>query len=295
MVSVPAAFLGVVFIWATTPLAIKWSSEDAGFLFGVTSRMLLGVFICLVLLALSSRRMRWHREALRTYLAAGIGVWGAMTSVYWSAQHIPSGLVSVLFGLSPLATGVMAALWLGERALTPARLLGVGLGIAGLAVIFVRGPGLGPGALWGMFGILLSVGIHSASSVWVKRIGAGVPALETTTGALLIAVPLFLLSWGLFDGHLPQRLGARSAWSIVYLAVFGSALGFVLYYYVLRQVQASRVALITLITPVLALLLGHYANGEQIGVRTWAGTLMILTGLACFQWGEHWRRASVAT
>ena len=40
--SIPAAFLGVVLIWATTPLAIKWSSEDAGYLFGVASRMVLG-------------------------------------------------------------------------------------------------------------------------------------------------------------------------------------------------------------------------------------------------------------
>ena len=60
--SVPAAFLGVVLIWATTPLAIKWSSEGAGFLFGVASRMVLGVLVCLVLVALLSRRMRWHRD-----------------------------------------------------------------------------------------------------------------------------------------------------------------------------------------------------------------------------------------
>ena len=72
--SVPAAFLGVVLIWATTPLAIKWSSEGAGFLFGVASRMVLGVLVCLVLVALLNRRMRWHRDAVLTYLAAGIGL-----------------------------------------------------------------------------------------------------------------------------------------------------------------------------------------------------------------------------
>ena len=72
--SVPSAFIGVVIIWATTPLAIKWSTEDAGFLFGVTSRMVLGVFVCLTLIALLSRRMRWDRKALMTYLAAGLGV-----------------------------------------------------------------------------------------------------------------------------------------------------------------------------------------------------------------------------
>ncbi len=291
--SVPAAFLGVVLIWATTPLAIKWSSEGAGFLFGVASRMVLGVVVCLLLVALVSRRMRWHREALLTYLAAGIGLWGAMTSVYWSAQFIPSGLISVLFGLSPAVTGIMAAIWLGERVLTPFRLLGLGLGIAGLSVVFAEGLAMGAGATLGIAGVLLSVHIHAASAVWVKRIGAGVPALETTTGALIIAVPLFLANWAVLDGHLPSELAPRTAWSIVYLAVFGSALGFILYFYVLRHVEASRVALITLVTPVIALFLGHEVNGETIGPRELAGTAIILIGLACYQLGDRWsgRRA----
>lgn len=79
--SVPAAFIDVVLIWATTPLAIQWSSEGAGFLFGVTARMLLGVLLCLLLVTLFGRGMRWHRRALLTYLVAGAGVWGAMSCV----------------------------------------------------------------------------------------------------------------------------------------------------------------------------------------------------------------------
>jgi drug/metabolite transporter (DMT)-like permease len=66
--------------------------------------------------------------------------------------------------------------------------------------------------------------------------------LETTTGALLIAVPLFLLNWALLDGELPTELEPRTTLSIVYLAVFGSALGFILQHHVLRHVEASRVA-----------------------------------------------------
>ena len=284
--SVPAAFGGVVLIWATTPLAIKWSSEDAGFLFGVASRMALGAFACLVLIAVLGRRMRWHRDALRTNIAAGLGVWGAMTSVYWAAQYIPSGMISVLFGLTPPATALMAALWLGERMLTPARLLGMGLGLGGLAIIFSDGFGLGHGAMFGIGAVLVSVLIHSASGVWVKRIGASVPALETTTGALLIALPLFLATWLAFDGRWPTEIGPRSAWSILYLALAGSTLGFVMYFYVLSKVAAGRVALITLITPVLALLLGQLAEQEVVGPRAWTGALVILLGLGAFQWGD---------
>ncbi|MCG6859985.1 MAG: DMT family transporter [Chromatiaceae bacterium] len=286
--SVQAAFLGVVLIWATTPLAIKWSSAGAGFLFGVASRMVLGMLVCLTLVALLGRRLPRSRDALLTYLAAGLGLWAAMTSVYWSAQFIASGLISVLFGLSPVVTGVMAALWLGERALTPVRLAGMGLGLAGLSLVFAQALVTSTGMGLGVAGVLFSVLIHCASAVWIKRIGAGIPALETTTGALLVALPLFVLNWAVQDGELPAQLDLRTAGSIVYLAVFGSALGFILYYYVLQRVEASRVALITLMTPVMALFLGSYLNGEVIGPRELVGTAAILAGLACFQWGERW-------
>jgi drug/metabolite transporter (DMT)-like permease len=286
--SVPAAFAGVVLIWATTPLAIKWSSEGAGYLFGVASRMLLGALVCLSLVSLLGRRLPRSRGALLTYLAAGLGLWGAMTSVYWSVQFIASGLISVLFGLSPLVTGLMAALWLGERALTPARLGGLGLGLAGLAIVFAQALRESEGTGLGIAAVLLSVLIHSASAVWIKRIGAGVPALETTTGALLVALPLFLLGWVMQDGQFPAHLDPRTLWSILYLAVCGSALGFILYYYVLHRVEASRVALITFVTPVIALFLGRFLNGEVIGPKELVGTTAILAGLACHQWGERW-------
>lgn len=295
--SVPAAFLSVVLIWSTTPLAIQWSSQDGGFLFGISARMVLSVFVCLVLVALTSRRMLWHRRALASYLVAGLGIWGAMTAVYWGAQHVPSGLVSVVFGLTPLVTALMAALWLDEPSLTFPRLAGIAASLVGLWVIFGQGPGVDPALGLGLVGLLVSVTIHSASSVWLKRIDAGLHPLETTTGALMIAVPLFLLDWWLLDGGLPEALGRRTLLSIVYLAVFGSVLGFVLYYYLLAKVQASRVALITLLTPVLALALGEAVNGEQVELGTVLGTGIILAGLSLFHWGDalRWRRSAACS
>lgn len=284
--SVPAAFLAVVLIWSTTPLAIQWSSEGGGFLFGVAARMVLGVLACLALVALLRRPLPWNRRAMETYAVAGLGVWGAMTSVYWSAQHIPSGLISVLFGLSPVVTAVMAALWLGERSLTPIRMAASALCLFGLWWIFGRGGEGSEGFALGLLGMLTSVSVHAASSVWVKRLDAGLHPVQTTTGALLVGVPLFVLVWLVADGRAPAEVPARAAWSIVYLALFGSALGFMLYYHLLRRMQASRLALIAFITPVLALLLGQTLNGEVISRHTALGAAIILFGLALFHWGD---------
>ncbi|MDJ0739559.1 MAG: DMT family transporter [Gammaproteobacteria bacterium] len=287
--SVPAAFLGVILIWATTPLGIKWSGEGVGFLFGVAGRMAIGLVACLLLVALLSRRMRWHRRARQTYLVAGIGIWAAMSSVYWAAQHIPSGLISVVFGLTPVVTGALAAVWLREHAFTPFRVGGMLLGACGLVVIFGQLPALGVHAVVGVSGVLLAVIVHSLSAVWVKRLDVPMHPLETTTGSLIVAVPLFLVTWAVLDGQWPAVLPRRALGAIVYLALFGSVLGFVLYFYLLRHSQASRVALITLVTPVLALLLGQFLNHEAVGTRVWFGTVVILLGLASYQWGDQWR------
>lgn len=281
--SVPAAYLGIILIWSTTPLAIKWSGEDVGFLFGVTGRMLLGAVLCLALIRLLRVELPWHRTAMRTYLAAGIGIYGSMLCVYWGAQYIPSGLIAVLFGLTPLMTGVLAMAWLDERSFTPGKLAGIVAGLAGLVVIFGSGGQHGPLAVQGISAVLVAVLLHSISSVRVKQIGAEVPALAVAAGGLLVAVPLYLVTWWLADGVVPRLLPARAVLSIVYLGVVGSAIGFVLYYYVLKRLAAGRVALITLVTPVTALLLGNVLNDERPGLEVWAGTAVILLGLVMYQ------------
>lgn len=283
--SVPTAYIGVVLIWSTTPLAIKWSSEGAGFLFGVAARMWLGALVCLVLLTLLARGLPRDRAALKSYLAGGIGVFGAMTSVYWGAQYIPSGLISVLFGLTPIVTGVMAALWLQERSMTLNKLGGIVLALAGLMVVFARGLHLGEQAGYGIAAVLLAVCLHSLSMVLVKKIDAQLSGLESTSGALLVAAPCYLLVWLLFDGQWPTEISPRAIGSILYLAIFGSVLGFIMFFYVLKQIDASRVALVTLMTPVLALLFGQLFNQEQIGIELSLGAMLILLGMGLYQWG----------
>ena len=279
------AYVLVIVIWSTTPLAIKWSAVDDGYAFAVLARMLIGAVLAVALTASWRVGLPLHARARRSYLAGGLGIFGAMYCTYWGARFIDSGLVSVLFGLAPLVTSLLAMRWLEEPALSPSRVAGMLLALAGLAVIFAMGARLeGDSALAGMAALLLAVLIYSASLVWIKRIGDDSPPLATTAGSLLVAVPLFVLAWGVADGRVPASVSPRASAAIAYLAVFGSVLGFTLYYQVVKRLEAGRVALITLITPVLALGLGHAANGEVVSARVWLGTVLISLGLALHQW-----------
>lgn len=282
--SVRLAYFAIILIWSTTPLAIQWSTQGTGFAFAVLARMLIGVVVAALLMAIWRIGLPLHARARRAYLVGGLGLFGAMALTYWGARYVHSGLVSVLFGLSPLMAGVLAAIWLGERALTPLRFAGMLLGAAGLAVIFVHGDSLGgEHALAGLVALLLAVFIYSACLVWLKGIADDSPPLATTVGTLAVSLPLFGIVWWLSDGQLPAVVPPRSGAAIVYLGVFGSVIGFALYYYVIKHLEASRVSLITLITPALALWLGNVFNGEEVGLRLGMGTALILFGLAVHQ------------
>ena len=246
--------------------------------------MALGLAVALTLVALWRTGLPLHARARRSYLIGGLGLFGSMILTYWGALHIHSGLVSVLYGLSPLITGLLAMVWLHEEALTPARLTGMLLGLAGLVAIFGDSHAAGgPLATAGVAALLGGVALQALTLVWLKRVGDDSPPLATTAGTLVVSLPLFGLAWWLTGGQVPAVLPAQAGLAIVYLGVFG-VFGFALYYYVIKHMEAGQVSLITLVTPVFALLLGHLLNGEAISHRVWLGAALIGAGLVLHQW-----------
>lgn len=274
-----SAYLGVVLLWATTPLAIKWSGEGPGFLFAAASRMTIGACCMLLTLMLLQRPLPWHRKAKLTYLMVAVQIYGAMMAVYWSAQFIPSGWISVVFGVAPLVSALLSTLVLGERQLTFSKLAAYGLGLYGLYIMFGSAAVFGDEAVSGILGTLLSVVLQTGSAVWIKRIDAKLPALIQLTGGLSVALPLYLWTWAIADGRWPTQLSLLNLQAIVYLGVIATTVGFFLYYYLLTHLSATKVALISLMTPVLALLLGHWVNHEPITRQIITGTGLILSAL----------------
>lgn len=284
---VPLAFIAVVLIWSTTPLAIKWSGEGVSFLFGVTSRMMLGALLAIVTVGILRIAYSLSAQAKQAYFASGVGIYVAMLFGYWGSTYIPSGWVSVIWGASPMLTGILARLFLGER-LNSIRMIGLLLGFVGLALIFFQGSRTTEGSVLGVFLVVIGVIGQTSTAVWIKKINAKQHGLVMTAGGLIVSVPLFILTWFIFDGHLPETIPTRAGVSILYLAVFGSLLGFSLYYFLIHNMEASKVSLITMITPVTALLLGVYLNDERITKNIIMGTTSILSGLMLFQWGDMW-------
>ncbi len=132
------AYLSIILIWSTTPLAISWSTVEVGASFAVASRMLLGGIVALLLLIMTRIHYALSKRALMAYLISGLGIYLAMEATYLGALYLPSGWLSVIYGFSPVLTGFFAHFLLNEK-ITHQRILGLILSIFGLCCIFWQG------------------------------------------------------------------------------------------------------------------------------------------------------------
>ncbi|MCK5336331.1 MAG: DMT family transporter [Gammaproteobacteria bacterium] len=291
--SLPLAYAAIIVIWSTTPLAVKWSAVDAGFVFAVLSRMAIAAVLCQIIAMALRSKWEWHKRALAMYLLSGFNIFFSMILIYWGAQTISSGLIALIFGLMPLVTGVFAAIILKEKSLTPQKLFGISIAFAGLMIIFYSDNTKSDGYILAIISVLTAVIWHSFGTVVFKRFASDLPVMSLTTGGIWVSVFFLTIYWWISDSQIPGTISTIGWGSILYLSVIGSVIGFTIYFYILKNIEASKIALIPLITPVAALLLGQYLNGEQPDARIWTGAFLIIGGLSFYQVGGYLRLALI--
>ena len=287
--SVSAAYLAVVLIWSTTPLGIVWSSESVNPTLAVLSRMVIAVILGWLILRARKINLPWHKAALRLYTFSALGIYGGMLFSYMAAATISSGMMSLIFGLAPIFSGIFAQKFLSEPKLSLMKKTSMAISLTGLAIVCSGSLSLDSHSQLGLVYILMAVIFFSLSGVLVKSVKISINPVATTVGSLATSLPMFALTWLFFDGTLPiEQWQARSLWAILYLGIFGSLLGFVAYFYILQKLNASTVALITMMTPVLAMSLGVLLNGEVVTMNLILGTIFVMSGLAIYNWGDKW-------
>jgi len=273
------AYFSVVLIWATTPLTIQWSSDSLSFIAAVVLRMSVALAIGLAINLFLRRKLFAQDGVWQVYAAGALGIFPNMPVVYWSAQFIPSGLIAVVFAMSPFVVGLMTWVLLKHNPFTFRRVLALILAILGLVVIFYHQFQLNIHSVYGVAGILLSCFLFGFSSVLVKKLDVKTDAFNQALGTLLFSLPGLLLMWWFVDGHIPLTVSTKSLVAVGYLSIFGSLVGAALFFYVLAKMSATSVSLITLMTPVLALILGAWIENESLSIELWMGAILVIVAL----------------
>jgi drug/metabolite transporter (DMT)-like permease len=199
--------------------------------------------------------------------------------IFFGQTQITVGLSSIINAMTPLFTVLVMARF-QEELLTVNRIIGVLLGVVGVAVL--RGFD-GPIDASQTLGIALCLGAalsYGFAALWGRRHLVGVPPIKSATCQLMCSTLIMAVIVSIIDQ--PWTLAAPSqgtVLSLVTLAVFGTALAYIIFFKVLVRAGASNVMLVTLLIPVTALFLGNVFLGEPIQLKEVIGAVIIGAGL----------------
>jgi len=262
-------------------MVIKVGLRQAPPLTGVALRFIVAALLVLAIVRARQLTLPRTRHFLLYGLFLGICQVGVpYVLVYWSEQRISSGLTAVLYSSMPLVVAVLARFRLGTP-LTRPKLLGIGIGMLGVWVIFADSLRLGgTQSSVGVVSVLASVLFAGFASVMAKKHGGAYHPIAALLIPFAIAGLLVLLPAALLERSNPFRYDAATWGAIFYLAGVGSVTAFSLFYWVIRYVDVTLVSYQTFVIPILAVLLGALFLHETLSPRVGLGTACVLVGVA---------------
>src|SRR6058998_2602670 len=287
---VPLAWLTLCAVWSSTWLAIKIGLRDLPPISFVAIRFLIAIAVLLAVSIGRSRLLPLRRNDYAVLAITGILMFAVnYTLLFWAELHVSSGLAAVLQATIPIF-GIMLAHWmLPDEPLRLLRLAGAIIALGGVSVICGRLLGFnGSLAFWG--GVAVVVGAASAAfaNVLVKaRSMQLAPAMLAAWQMIFGIAPLLLLGL-VVDGN-PARFHwtNTSIFCLLYLALIGSTLTFLLLYWLLPRLTVAQLQNISLITPPGAVMLGWLLGGETFPLSSLLGAGLVLTGVwMIFRKGE---------
>jgi drug/metabolite transporter (DMT)-like permease len=278
-----AAFILLTLIWGSTWAVIRLGLEGIPPLTGVALRFAIAGAILLALVFRLGVRFTWSREEIGLWAMNGLLSFSASyTIVYWAEQHIPSGLAALLFATYPLFVAVLAHFFLPGERLGWSATVGILLGFAGVGVIFSDDLQLLGGANVREVSLVMLVSpiVSAVATIAVKRWGAGIHPLSLTAVPMLLTAGVVGTLAFVFERHARVVFDLRSVGALLYLAVFGSAVTFTIYYWMLARARATQVALIAYTIPIVAVAVGALLFQEPIRARVLVGGALVLLGVA---------------
>jgi drug/metabolite transporter (DMT)-like permease len=271
-------------IWGTTWAAIRISLEGFPPLTGVALRFAIASAVLVVVARVVGARLggagrgEWALRIAHGVLSFGVS-YGV---VFWAEQWVPSGLAAVIFATFSLFVVIMARAVLPDERMGPFGLVGVAVGLLGIAVIYAEDLGRlgGPQVAFASVVLLASPIASAAANVVIKRWGKDVHPVSLNAWAMglgSVAVGGLAL---LVEADRQIVAAPGPVLALVYMAVLGSAVTFSLYFWLLQHLPASRLSLIAYLTPVVAVAIGVGFLDEPLTPRIVIGAVLVLAGVA---------------
>ena len=207
---------------------------------------------------------------------------GGYAFVYWAEQYIASGLASVLFSVMPFYVLILSHWLLPQEIIDPKKIIGVSVGFTGVVIIFwdqLSFKAITPQTIIGMSAVVTAPVFSSLGTIAGKRVGHKMHPIVLLTIPMLYASIAFFILTMIFETQIQPVFNFNAVFSIFYLALAGTALAFVLYFWMLKNTSAVLMSMITFVTPPLALIWGWIILDEPVTILLVFGMMLILTGI----------------
>ncbi|MEX6502911.1 DMT family transporter [Pseudomonas zhanjiangensis] len=294
-VSAIGLMLMLCLIWSMQSIALKATAADFSPVLQIALRSAIGA-------VLVGGLMLWRRERLS--LATGIWQPGVLAGACFALeyllvgealQHTSAGHVVVFLYTAPVFAALGLHWWLPSERLAPLQWLGVGLAFAGIAIAFLRGVEGGngdlPRMLWGDLLALLGGVTWAATTVLVRvtRL-ATLPATQTLLYQLAMGFVL-LLPAALLIGHTTFNPTSLVWLSLAYQSLMVCFASFLIWFALLRRYLASRLGVLSFLTPLFGVILGAWLLDEAIEPGFVLGSALALTGIVLVS-GHGWIKSA---
>lgn len=278
-------FVTVVLIWSLTPLAAVWTVHEIHWAWGLFIRFSFAIPIALVCQAYFKVKVPLHPKALLSYAAGALGLFASMTFCYMGASKVPSAIISIIYGIAPFVSGLLATCIFKSEKLSAYQCTGLMMGMLGL--YFALGLS-SQNLVLNYLGIgleVIAMILYVLSAFAVRAVAANLHPISQMTGATIMSWLGYCALLPFFWSNLPSQLPSlQTSIALIYSALFSSVLAMIFYYQLLNTVNPTTLMLITIMTPVLATLWGTWLNHEALSPHLILGLFLICVGLSLYSY-----------
>lgn len=272
-----ALFVAMSLLWGLPYLLIKVAVTELDPSFVVFVRLALASIVLLPIAVATGAFKRWRAHWRGLFGVSLIGIVAPFLLIAYGEQHITSSLAALLIAADPLFIVLIALRFDSSERASGRRLLGLFIGILGVAAVVGLNVGGDAVGVLGAALVLLAAVCYAISALLVKTL-SDMPRLGSVTATLglasLMMAPAALVA---LPSHLP---GSAALVSVVALSVLCTAFAYILYFSLIVTAGATRASLITYVNPAVATILGALILSEQITVGTVLGFVLIVLGCA---------------
>ncbi len=275
----PLLFLLLGAIWGSAYLAVKIGGAGVGPFEFVAVRLAIGGAFLATFAALRGERLPARPDWPHVAVVGLTGLVVPFLLITWGQRGVDAGLASVFNAATPLFTLGLAAAALADEPLKAGRVLGIGIGFAG--IVLVTGSGIaGGGDPLSIAAIVLAVFSYAVTGVYVRRFLRHARPLGLAVGQVAVGfavtAPLALIVEG---GSLRPPSGAALG-ALIWLGIAASGIAPLLFFRLISVWGANRTALVNYLIPMVGVAAGAVVLGEQLELRTLAGGAIVIAGMA---------------